>query len=30
LDSKKDAMKKEKELKTAKGREWIWKMISNL
>ena len=27
FESKRDAMRREKELKTAKGREWIRKMI---
>jgi putative endonuclease len=30
FESKKSAMRREKELKTAKGREWIWKLIECL
>ncbi|MCH5598430.1 GIY-YIG nuclease family protein [Niabella ginsengisoli] len=26
--NKPDAMRREKELKTAKGREWIWKLVN--
>lgn len=29
-DNKKDAFKREKQLKSAKGREFIWNYISNL
>ena len=28
LDTKQTAMKREKELKTAKGRQWIWQLIN--
>ena len=28
LDTKQGAMKREKELKTAKGRQWIWQLIN--
>ena len=27
FESKVDAMRREKELKSAKGREWIWQLI---
>ena len=27
FESKQDAMRREKELKSAKGREWIWGLI---
>ena len=30
FEYKKDAMLREKELKTAKGREWIWNLINTL
>ena len=30
FDNKYNAMKREKQLKTAKGREWIWEKISSL
>ena len=30
FDSKTDAMKREKELKSAKGRRFIWELIENL
>jgi putative endonuclease len=29
FESKVDAMRREKELKSAKGREWIWQLISD-
>ena len=29
FDSKKEAMKREQELKSAKGREFIWNLIRN-
>jgi putative endonuclease len=29
FEQKADAMKREKQLKTSKGREWIWEMIGN-
>jgi putative endonuclease len=29
FESKANAMRREKELKTAKGREWIWQVIKN-
>jgi len=29
FESKVDAMRREKELKSAKGREWVWQMINN-
>ncbi len=29
FQSKSEAMKREKELKSARGREFIWKLISN-
>jgi putative endonuclease len=30
FESKTDALRREQELKTAKGREWVWKMIDEL
>ena len=30
FENKRDALRREQELKTAKGREWIWKMINEL
>ena len=30
FESRADAMRREKQLKTAKGREWIWELISSL
>ena len=30
FDSKKSAMKREKQLKSAKGREFIWSLIKNV
>ena len=27
FESKQDAMRRERELKTAKGREWVWQLI---
>jgi len=30
FEMKKDAMRREKELKTVKGRDWIWKLIKSL
>jgi putative endonuclease len=29
FDLKQTAIKREKELKTAKGRQWIWQLINN-
>ena len=29
FETKANAMSREKELKTAKGREWIWQLIKN-
>jgi len=29
FESKANAMRREKELKTAKGREWIWQLVRN-
>jgi putative endonuclease len=29
FESKANAMRREKELKSAKGREWIWQLINN-
>jgi putative endonuclease len=29
FESKADAMRREKELKSAKGREWIWHLIKD-
>jgi putative endonuclease len=29
FEEKADAMKREKQLKTSKGREWIWELIRN-
>ena len=30
FDNKQDAMRREKELKSAKGREWIWQKVETL
>jgi len=30
FESKADAMKREKQLKTAAGREWIWTLVKSL
>jgi putative endonuclease len=30
FESKRDAMRREKELKSAKGRKWIWELINGL
>ena len=30
FENKADAMRREKQLKTAKGREWAWQLIRNL
>jgi len=30
FESKHDAMKREKQLKTAAGREWIWQLVKRL
>ena len=30
FDNKQNAMRREKELKTAKGREWVWQLIDAL
>jgi putative endonuclease len=29
FENKADAMRREKQLKTAKGREWVWQLIRN-
>ena len=29
FESKADAMRRERELKSAKGREWIWRLIAD-
>lgn len=29
FDNKADSMRREKELKSAKGREWIWQLIGD-
>ncbi len=29
FESKADALRREKELKSARGREWIWQLINN-
>ena len=30
FDNKADAMRREKQLKTAQGREWVWQLIHRL
>ena len=30
FENKRDAMRREKELKTSKGREWIWRLINEV
>ena len=30
FDNKQAAMRREKELKTAKGRQWIWQLVETL
>ena len=30
FENKANAMRREKELKSAKGREWIWQLVNNI